>query len=109
MGCPGFSAVRIVQSQAYPIIEIVSLLQLSLSDEIMRRIAEDAKRLHVSPEVMAETALETIYGPPPDELAQEIAADPELEAMLERSAQDIEVGRVHSHERVKEWHRNHPQ
>jgi predicted transcriptional regulator len=87
----------------------VSLLQLSISDETMRRILEDAKRLDVTPEVIAEATLETVYGPPPLEIAQEIEADPELKAMLERSEQDIQASRVHSQEEVREWHRNHPE
>jgi predicted transcriptional regulator len=90
-------------------MEKMSLLQLSISGETMRRIAEDAQRLQVTPELMAETTLETVYGPPPPELAQEIETDLELKAMLERSEQDIEAGRVHSHEEVREWHRNHPE
>jgi predicted transcriptional regulator len=87
----------------------VSLFQLSISDETMRRIAEDAKRLQVTPELMAETTLETVYGPPPLEIAREIEADPELKAMLERSEQDIHARRVRGHEEVREWHRNHPE
>jgi predicted transcriptional regulator len=79
----------------------VTLLQLSISGETMRRIAEDARRLHVTPELMAETALETVYGLLPLELARQIEADPELRAMLERSEQDIEAGRVHSQEEVR--------
>jgi predicted transcriptional regulator len=89
--------------------EKMSLLQISISDETMRRIAEDARRLRVTPELMAQTTLETVYGPSPLELAHEIAADPELQGKLERSEQDIQAGRVHSHEEVREWHRNHPE
>ena len=94
-------------SRVIAIIEKVSLFQLSISDETMRRIAEDAKRLHVTPEFMAETTLETVYGPPSLEMAREIEADPELKAVLERSEQDIHARRVRSHEEVREWHRNH--
>lgn len=75
----------------------------------MRRIAADAERLHVSPEAIAETALETVFGPTSLEIAQEIDADPQLKGMIERSEADIKLGRVHSNEKVMEWHRDHPE
>ena len=86
----------------------MGVLQLSIPDEIMRRIAEDARRLHVSPELVAQTALETVYRPRPSELDKEIEENPDLKAMLQRSEKDVHAGRIHTQEEVREWHRNHP-
>lgn len=87
----------------------MSVLHLSISDEIMRRIAEHAERLHITPELVAQTALETVYGPAPLEIQEEIEADPDLKAMLQRSEKDIQAGRIHNQQEVREWHRNHPE
>ncbi len=84
-------------------------MQLSITDETMRRIVAQAEQQHASPEIIAETALETIFGPTPSEIEQEIDSNHELKAMLEASEQDIRAGRIVSHEEVMEWHHNHPE
>src|SRR6266700_2905775 len=43
------------------------------------------RSIRVSPTPIVETALETVFGPQQQEIEQEIAANPELQAALERS------------------------
>lgn len=87
----------------------MSTVTLSIPEQTLRRVAADAERLNVGPEVIAETALETVFGPTSLEIAQEIDADPQLRAMIERSEADIRAGRVHSNQKVMEWRRDHPE
>ena len=65
--------------------------------------------MNLSPEEVVKFVVETIFGPSPLEIDQEVVRDRDLGFALDRSHADIRTGRVFSHAEVVEWHRRHPE
>ena len=84
-------------------------MEVHFPEDVTDRLRDEANRMKLPPEEVVQFIVETVLGPSPSEIDQEIEQDPELRASLERAQEDIRAGRVCEHDEVLEWHRNHPE
>ncbi len=82
-------------------------LQLEIPDDVGARLLDDAQRCALSPsdylaEMLRQRQTERDLG---DQALLENR--PDWQAALDRAESDIRAGRVHSHEDVLRWHRDH--
>jgi predicted transcriptional regulator len=84
-------------------------MHVSFPEDVTERLTSKASEMNLSPEEVVKFVVETIFGPSPLEIDQEIAQDRDLGAALDRARSDVRAGRVFSHAEVLEWHRHHPE
>ena len=82
-------------------------LQLEIPNDVGERLLNDAQRCALSPsDYLAEVLRQS-------QAARELGDNallenrPDWQQALERAEADIKAGRVHSHEEVLKWHRDH--